>query len=150
MELLCEGVSHAGRIVAALLVACLVGCAGKGPDLPAGNVETVDIRLDDWGQNQKAAKVSSTDAAKVRALLAVLRSAKPTEDHKCGDSGKLTLRQKGGGAVEIGILAGHDLRFYEFRVYRGESYEIFRVERAPFLKAMAAFRVGELDPGRGK
>jgi hypothetical protein len=133
--------------VAAFLVACLAGCAAKPPDLPVGSVEAVEIQLDNWGEHQKATKASSADAAKIEALLAVLRSAEATRDHKCGDSGQITLRRKGGGEVKLGILAGHDPRYYEFRFYQGDSYGIFRVQRVPFMKAMADFGVGGLNPG---
>jgi hypothetical protein len=135
------------RVVAAVLGVCLPGCAAKPPYLTARDVEAVEIQLENWREQQKAAKVSSTDAAKIDALLALLRSGEPTRDHKCGDSGQITLRRRDGNEVKIGILAGHDRRYYELRVYRGSSYEVFRVERVPFLKEIGAFGVEGLDPG---
>ena len=147
MGLACDWVRCALRVAAAFLVACLAGCTAKPPDLATGSVEAVAIQLDARAERQKAAKASSADAAKVEALLHILRSADATRDHKCGDSGQITLRRKDGGELKIGILAGHDLRYYEFRVYQGSSYGIFRVKRVPFLKAIADFGVEGLDPG---
>jgi hypothetical protein len=77
----------------------------------------------------------------------IIPSAKESEDHKCGDSGQIILCRKNNSEVKIGILAGHDLQHYELRIYQGHSYDIFRVNRIPFLKAMADLGVGELDPG---
>ena len=52
-------------------------------------------------------------------------------------------------AQHIGILAGHDARFYELRIYGGEDneYEIVRVKREGFLEAMAGIGLNGLDGG---
>jgi len=135
------------RVAMAFLVAFLPGCA-RPPDFPTGSVESVDIELNAWGTRQKAARARSADAGKIEALLAVLRKAKLTEDHKCGDTGRLTFRRKDGSEVKFGILAGHDERYHEFRAYKGSGYRIFRVQRAPFLKAMRDLNAGDLDLGK--
>jgi hypothetical protein len=126
---------------------CLVGCRGKPIDLDTSKFEAVDIRLYDWAERQNATEVRSIDAVKIEALLAVLQSGEATKDHKCGTSGQITLHRKNGSIIKIGILAGHDPNFYEFRVFHGERYDIFRTDRDRFLKAMADLGVNKLDPG---
>jgi hypothetical protein len=143
----CSQARCAPHAVVALLVAGLAGCAAKPPDFAAGSIEVVEIKLSGLAKRQKAAEIRSTDAAQITALLDVLRSAVATRDHKCANSGQIALSQKEKGEVRIGILAGHDEQHYEFRLYRGGSYDIFQVERAPFLKAMADLGAGELDLG---
>lgn len=137
----------ARRLAAVFLVAGLTSCTLKPAELSPGSVTSVEVQLDDWANRQKAGKVSTDDAVKIDALLAVLRSAEPTKDHNCGDTGQVTLRRNGGGEVKLGILAGHNGQYYEFRLYQGDKHSINRVKRAPFLDAMKAFGVGELDPG---
>jgi hypothetical protein len=127
------------RILLALVVALVPGCGGPPPIVASADVEALDIHLDAWGEEQKAAAVSTRDAGKIDALLAVLRTGGGASDHKCGDGGTITLRLRGGGETKIGILAGHDAGFYEFRVYpkTGSGYDLYRVKRGPFLEAMA-------------
>jgi hypothetical protein len=117
------------------------------PDFKPEGVESVKVRLRDWGDQQKAAEIESSDSVLVGSLLAIFRSAQRTNDHKCGETGTITLRRKDGSETSLGILAGHDQQYYEFRAHHGTGYDIFRVERAPFLRAMRAMGAGELDPG---
>jgi hypothetical protein len=118
----------------------------KQSEFAAGSVDQIEIQLDDLAEHQKAEHTTSGDKGKIETLLTILRSAKPTKDHKCADSGKITLRlKKDGTKLELGILAGHDAQFYEFRAYHNGRYDIFRVPRAPFLKAIEAFGVGKLN-----
>jgi hypothetical protein len=136
------------RAVAVSLL-LFAGCANKATSFDPGNVESVDVRLDDWQDRQKGAEASTRDASKITELIAVLRKGEPATDHKCGTSGWLILHQEGGRTCRVGILAGHNPRYYEFRVYRGEGsrYDMYRVEREPFLKAMSGVGLDQLDPG---
>lgn len=142
---------------ATLLVLCVVGVgylvwAPRPPDIAPGSVEIVEIELRAVTSRQKADKASSRDPMKIETLLALLRKGKATDDHKCGDSGKVLIRKKDGSELKIGVLAGHDVKNYEFRVYQSglySQYDIFRVERPAFLKAIADFGITtELDPGK--
>lgn len=140
-------------VFAAAVLAVAGGCSRGPTALPADavEVEEVEVELFEWRDQQKSAKVASRDAKTIEALLAALRNAEETKDHKCADSGRITLRLKDGGARKLGILAGHDKRHYEFREYTEdgrERYKIFRVEREPFLKAMQGLGATDLDPGR--
>jgi len=136
-------------ILFALATILIPGCVGTSPAVAMEDVEAIDIHLDTWGERQKAADTSTQDAGKIEGLLAVLRTAARTTDHKCGDTGTITLRLRGGAKKKIGILAGHDARYYDFRVYRGtgERYDMYRVKRAPFLEAMAGVGANGLDHG---
>lgn len=136
----------------AIILILLTGCGRKPSAFEPGDVETVDARMADGGNRQHAAKTSSSDARRIDALLGVLRKGEPAADHKCVDGGHITLHEKGGGELKIGILTGHDARYYEFRVYRGkgEGYDMFRVEREPFLKAMTGLGLDVLNPGGPK
>jgi hypothetical protein len=115
--------------------------SAQHPEFAQGSIETVTIKLD------ASKRVSTRDPEKIETLLAALRHAQATNDHKCGDSGQIVLRKKRGDEVKLGILAGHNQRYYEFRLYRGTSYDIYRVERKPFLKGMEDLGLTELDPG---
>jgi hypothetical protein len=125
----------------------MAGCHRQPSRFEPGTVEAVDVQLEEWGQ--PVAKVSSRDEAKVQALVRVLRTGLSTGDHKCGDSGRLMLHYPNGGTQRIGILAGHDSRYYEFRVYdrSGSDYAMYYVDREPFLKAMAGLGLERLDLG---
>lgn len=124
------------------------GCSGATPTLPdTGDVEAVDIALEALGDRQKEASADSKDNQRIEALLSVLRQGQQTSDHKCGDSGTITLRTKRGTAIKLGILAGHKASYYEYRFYSGSRYTIFRVDRVAFLKAMTDLGMAELDSG---
>jgi hypothetical protein len=118
----------------------LAGCSSQFPEFAKESVEEVKI-------HEGGVKVSSRDPAKIESLLAALRDAQATKDHKCGDSGEVFLGKKGGEEIRLGILPGHNDQYYEFRLYRGRGYAIYRVQREGFLKAMAALGVKNLDPG---
>ena len=54
--------------------------------------------------------------------------------------------------MEIGILAGHDPEYYEFRVYRNgaSGYDMYRVDRELFTGAIAGLGLDKLDRGEGR
>lgn len=137
--------------VAMLSLFLFTGCPDKPAAFDPGAVESVDVSLmDQWGGRQKGAAASTREPHKVEALVAVLRKARPTDDHKCADSGRITLHRSEGETLEIGILAGHNSNYYEFRAYRNSDrgYDMYRIKREPFLEAMAALGLEEpLDPG---
>ena len=81
---------------------------------------------------------TSADEGKIEALAAVLRRAEPVEDHKCGDIGRITFRSRDGSETSLGILPAHDRTHYEYRDSPVTRYDDYRVDRAAFLRAMAA------------
>ncbi len=58
------------------------------------NVHSVDVEFWPWGEDGVMAPGgSSSDPEAVAALVAVIRSAEETRDHKCGSRGVITLRR---------------------------------------------------------
>src|SRR5262245_26370429 len=113
-------------------------------------VVAINVSLYPWGQQQKAFSAKITDERQIKSLVDVLRRAERTKDHKCGASGGFLFEMKDGSQIEIRILAGHKTEFYAYRVFYGKNYsnyEIFRVNRAAFERAMKDIGVEELDQG---
>jgi hypothetical protein len=106
------------------------------PSITAEQVDSVEVELYEW-QDQKSATIASTNSAGIRALLAVLATAKRTSDHKCGDIATITFKRKTGSAEEFGVLPGHDAAYYEFR----HVGRINRVNRDEFLSALRGIGV---------
>jgi hypothetical protein len=111
------------------------------PTRNARNVESVTITLrksdprpEYPGYEQEPAEVTTADPALIHPLLDVFRRARRGEEHKCGSSGTITIRRTDGGVEELRILAGHDERYYEYRM----GSRINRVPREPFLAALRA------------
>jgi hypothetical protein len=97
------------------------------------NVHSVDVEFWPWGEDGVMAPGgSSSDPEAVAALVAVIRSAEETRDHKCGSRGVITLRRSLWRSERLEFLPGHHAEWYEFR-YGGK---IYRVPRAEFVAAM--------------
>jgi len=120
----------------------------RQPALLADRVELVEISLHDQMGN-KTQQTLSKDPAKISALVEVLRTGKPASDHKCGNSGKVTLVLFGDTKIELGLLAGHHPEYYEFRLYTNDwrQYEMYRVDRAAFLAALESMQITQVDLG---
>ena len=120
----------------------------RRPSLSAKKVEWVEIALHDQVGNKTQGAISK-NREKITALVEVLRRGVPTSDHKCGDSGSITLEPFGYGITKLGILAGHHEPYYEFRLYTndGRGYEMYRVERPAFLEALADLGITKVDLG---
>jgi hypothetical protein len=120
----------------------------RQPNLPQEAFQTLGIQLH-AERNQPPQTVTSTDAVKIAALVKVLRSGEPTDDHKCADSGELTLQLASGEKRSLGILPGHHAPYYEFRLRatNGRNYEMYRVDRAALLAALADFGITKVDLG---
>jgi hypothetical protein len=92
--------------------------------------------------------VRTDDREQIRHLLAVLRQARVTWDHKCGDEGHITLHLGSGKEVKLGILPGHNPDYYEFRLYSVKdgrlSYTIYRVPINAFFGVMSRLGVTDL------
>lgn len=138
------------------LVAVLVSAAfyfwpaKPAPLLPILQVKSLDIEIRKLDGNEFRWKSSSsTDVVRIQTLLQVMQTAKGTSDHKCGDSGRLSFQLESGPPLKIGILAGHDADYYEYRVYQANErgYDIFKVDRAEFLQAMNDLGQLDLDLG---
>jgi hypothetical protein len=134
--------------LAAVLLVVLWARFGRPPPLRADTVQSVEISLDDLEDRQCPAKASSQDQEKIAALVALLEQGQPTPDHKCGDSGRILFQLKDGRWIRVGILAGHDSRFYEYRRYWDGKYEMARVDRRSFAEAVEGLGVNGLDQGR--
>jgi hypothetical protein len=105
--------------------------------LDAGDVRSVEVRFEPWGEEaSRQAGASSADPEAIAALVAVLRSAAETPDHKCGSRGAIILRRSFGRSVELWFLPGHHTEWYEFPY----AHKAYRVPRAEFVVAMQ--RVG--------
>lgn len=119
----------------------------KPPALVSREIATVDVNVYPLADRQ-AAHVSTAEQPKIEALAQVLRSGTLVEDHKCGDTGRISFHFTDGHALELGILAGHDDRFYEYRLYAPSGdYSVFHVDRRPFLTAVANLGLPELEAG---
>jgi hypothetical protein len=136
------------QLFAAILAVVVLGaCSRASPEFKVGQTITLTIVREGPPGEAPVEEQVTTDRVKIASLLAVLRGASPAKDHKCSDSRLVFLDQRDGRRVQIGTLAGHDSRYYEFRLYRGSDYDIYRVERQPFLDAMAGLGVTEIDLG---
>jgi hypothetical protein len=92
------------------------------------------------GYEQDEAEVTTDDPAVVQQLLDVFRAARRAKEHKCGSSGVICIHLKGGSIEELMILAGHDERYYEYRM----GSRINRVDREPFLEALRAMGLSKV------
>ena len=116
------------------------------PDVSMDEVASVEVHLiawqndDDPDNRQIEAKVATTDPDKIKALFSVLSGASRASEHKCGDSGTITIRRKDGETEELGILPGHKREFYEYRF----DGRINRVDRERFLAAMKGIGVQQI------
>lgn len=117
--------------------------------IEVNEVAEVEVHLSKIDKRQNAADVITHDAAAIQELLTEVGRGVRTEDHKCGESGRIVVHRTDGSKIRIGILAGHYKDFYEFRVFASDSsgYRIFRSDRASFLRAMAKLGLPELDAG---
>jgi hypothetical protein len=77
-----------------------------------------------------------TSRDQINAILACVRSARPTSRHRCVGRGDITLALADGRHVEFQILPGHDTSSYEFRTGSARTY--FKMQREPFVSAMAS------------
>jgi hypothetical protein len=99
--------------------------------LDARRIHSVEVRFEPWGEDAVAAPgAESRDPQAIAALVAVLRSAEETTDHKCGSRGVITLHSPRQERLEF--LPGHHEPWYEVR-YAGRAY---RMPRAEFIAAM--------------
>ncbi|MDH3284299.1 MAG: hypothetical protein OEQ13_06125 [Acidobacteriota bacterium] len=119
-----------------------VGSPGSTPDLPLGEIASVEVTMQDRRDPESFETVSSTDAGEIEALAAVVRRAEISEDHKCRNEGTILFRMRDGGVVELGMLAGHEEGYYQYRYYdSGEGYEVFRVDRNALFDALETLGV---------
>jgi hypothetical protein len=137
--------AFAGMIVVAASVSQSLG--PRPPSLPRGSIASLVIDLDETRGGQGAVKITNTDGSKIESLASVLSRARSAEDHKCSSTGKLIFGMKDGIAAFLGLLPGHDRRYYEFRAPSQDGYNVFKIERQAFLQTMAALGVSTLEPG---
>ena len=136
------------RRVTVVLAFLLLGAAAaaqapenKAPGLQKGEIASLEIFDRDPASRVEELVFQTSDPERIEPLAAVIRSATPGRDHKCADTGVIVLHMKDGRAVRLGTLAGHDAAFWEYRLYSGEAYEVFRVDRGAFLRVLEQFGV---------
>lgn len=120
----------------------------RWPMIPVSQIQVVEIYL--FNQSGTPTQQVVTDnRSKFEPLLEVLQEGVPTSDHKCGTSGSLMLKLQDGSKLELGLLAGHDNQYYEFRLYTYDwkRYEMYRVDRAALLAALADLGITQVDLG---
>ena len=127
-----------GGIAAAASVAAWWFIAPPDPlAVPADQVRRVEVQFEPWGEDgARPPGASSEDRDAIAALVAVVRSAQETPDHKCGSRGSVRFLRFVGLPAELWFLPGHHPEWYEFRAGR----KAYRVPRAEFVTAMR--RVG--------
>ncbi len=147
--------SH-GIVGTAVLGACLLGVApvpllacmsAEGLDAFGGPFRSVEITIEPLREGQEPVTVTTEDPALLDGLATVLRRVEPGKDHKCRDVGTLRLTGLDRTVTRLGILPGHDERYHQLRLYSGEQYTVFRVEREAFLDAIERIGVPVRDPG---
>jgi hypothetical protein len=113
------------------------------PPLTPADVEAIEIQIEAW-ETTPARHYRTADEAAIARFLAAIRTARPATEHMCGTLAYVSIHCKNGSVESLGILPGHDPRFYEYRYAR----TINRVERVPFLEALAAIGVRDMkvDP----
>ncbi len=130
----------------AVLIGALAAASATGwwllhpPDLftlDARRVRQVEVQLEPWGGETTIRPVTATeDRHTIDGLMAVVRSAEETHDHKCGSRGIVTFRQANGLPVQVRFLPGHHEKWYEFRT----GDKVYRAPRGEFVTALR--RVG--------
>ena len=134
---------HATLALGVLLLAAVAAPAsGITPaDFPTGEIASLQIFDRNPASGIETLVFQTSDPERIETLAAVVRGGIPGRDHKCANTGAIVFHMKGGGAVELGTLAGHDESWWEFRLYSGEVYRLFRVERGAFLGVLEQFGV---------
>jgi hypothetical protein len=127
--------------------------ASLAPEFPIDDVACLSVegfRVDANGNVFANRNPLTKDPGSARDVLRVMQRGWNTGDHKRGDDAWLIFERADGVPLEFGILPGHDSRYYEYRVYAfgRRTYRIFRMDRQPFLAAMASVGVTDLDLGR--
>ncbi|WP_165222343.1 hypothetical protein [Aquisphaera insulae] len=115
--------------------------------LPDGEFREVKIRLIDVPGAQRAATIENGDASRIAALARVLRTARRSSDHKCESTGEIVLRTVEGKTAVLGMLPSHDGRSFEFRSQSGQGYDVVRVDRDGFIRAMTDLGVKDVYVG---
>jgi hypothetical protein len=116
------------------------------PTLVADEVQSIEVHLlpfpkgYDADNCQDEARVTITAPAQIGALLDVFRTAERASEHKCPNSGTITIRTKSGDTEELGILPGHNSAYYEYRY----GNRINRVDRGRFVAALKAIGVSRV------
>ncbi len=116
------------------------------PALPPGSIKSVEVeRLIRRDEHTATESVASEDAIKTHALAALVEQGKPVPYHKCGPRAYLRFRLHSGQMVEMWLFPGHSESHYEYRYPAQGLGNMFRVDRAAFLKAMSDIGVTGLD-----
>lgn len=93
------------------------------------------VKMEDEGlftaQPQQVAEVN--DPKVIRRFLLLLRTARKTQTHKCGDTGSVVFELASGNTYRIGITPGHNARFYEVSM-PGRQWKLERKEFLATLK----------------
>jgi len=106
--------------------------------LPLEGITFITITNITFKAEEESWLVKCEDQGLIKKLALVIREGKPSQDHKCSDSGTITIHFKQGKTVKFGILSGHDEDFYQFRLREEGKYSIYQAERSVFLDAIEA------------
>lgn len=106
--------------------------------LPLEGITFITITNTTFKAEEDSWLVRCEDQGLIEKLAVVIREGKPSRDHKCSDIGIITFHFKQGKTVQLGILPGHDEKFYQFRLREDGEYSIYQADRSVFLDALEA------------
>ena len=120
----------------AVCIAALVGWVLDPPhalSIEAESVRRVEVQFDPWGEeNTRRPGASSEDREAITELVAVIRTAQRTTEHKCGSRGSIAFRDSIGLPAKLEFLPGHHPEWYEIRT----GGQIYKLPRREFVEAM--------------
>lgn len=107
----------------------------RGPSFSGDTASSIEITMQSPevpNVKTEAWQTSITNEAACASLLALLRSARPHLDHKCGDVGSFRIHYTNGRMNNLAFLPGHDPASYEFRWGGG----LYRIPRDRFYQVL--------------
>lgn len=120
------------------------------PSIPSGAADQVagidlylyreEYPLPGSENKQDELKLTIDNTVRIRELLESFRDARRASEHKCANSGRVSIRWKSGDTEELYILPGHDSRYYEYRF----GTRINRIDRERFVTALKAAGVKQI------
>lgn len=100
------------------------------------------VSLEAWRTDATQETVLSTNLATIGALVQILRTAEPANDHRCSNTHTIVFHRTDGSTITLGLLPGHTPGFHEYRLYKEGSYRVFRVERGQLLAVLGMLGIG--------
>ena len=134
----------AGMLLLAIIAARIgyLKWYSQSPHLDGAAVSSIEIEVDGPIRSENTdcedqdimdmEHMKMTNATDCADLLALLNSARPREEHKCGEKGLIALHYVNGSTTILMILPGHDPAGYEFR----STYGLFGFSRERFFQIL--------------